>query len=195
MDSFGVLSGNTAGVRGPSVLSDYLPTGRRFALSFHAACRAQGVPLLLDTLASLPTAEFELAVAGSDSGRFRRLANVKYLGFVENMADLYRAVDFTILPAHYEPYGLIVTESMACGTPVITHAHVGACDVLMPDEGVIVDELTLPARATPFFPARQRTLGIHPNFVRQPRVGAASTLSDAGGRAECWGGALEMAIE
>ncbi len=127
----------------------------------------KGLPLLLDTLASLPVAEFELAVAGSDSGKFRQLENVKYLGFIERMADLYRAVDFTILPAHYEPYGLIVTESMACGTPVITHAHVGACDVILPGEGVIVDELTLPALRAAILSARGRTLCIRPNFVRE----------------------------
>jgi glycosyltransferase involved in cell wall biosynthesis len=144
-----------------------LSTGRTTLLFPSTGHQRKGLPLLLDTLASLPAAEFELAVAGSDSGKFRQLENVKYLGFIENMADLYRAVDFTILPAHYEPYGLIVTESMACGTPVITHAHVGACDVLLPDEGVIVDELTLPVLRAAILSARQRTFCIHPNFVRE----------------------------
>ncbi len=84
----------------------------------------KGLPLLLDTLATLPEEQFELAVAGSDSGKFHRLPNVKYLGFIQNMGELYRAADFTVLPSHYEPFGLVVTESLACGTPVVTHAKV-----------------------------------------------------------------------
>ena len=144
-----------------------LSTDRMTLLFPSTGHERKGLPLLLETLASLPESEFELAVAGSDSGKFRQLPHVKYLGFIENMADLYRAVDCTILPAHYEPYGLVVTESMACGTPVIAHAQVGACDVMRPDEGVVVDELTVPALRAAILAARERTFCIHAGFVRE----------------------------
>lgn len=126
----------------------------------------KGLGVLLDTLAELPASEFELTVAGSDSGKFRRLNNVKYLGFIENMAALYRAVDTTILPAHYEPYGLVVAESAACGTPVITHRGVGACDVVSAGEAMMVDELTVPALRAAILATRERRLQVPADFVR-----------------------------
>ena len=119
---------------------------------YHAAVsidrpRAKGLPLLLDAVATLPKNEYELAVAGSPGRQFRPLGNVKYLGFVREMADLYRAVDLTVLPAIYEPFGLVVTESIACGTPVITAAEVGATDVISPTSGIVLDRLNIAALA------------------------------------------------
>lgn len=127
----------------------------------------KGLGLLLDALAELPADQFELVVAGSDSGRFRRLDNVKYLGFVDNMVELYRAADATVLPAHYEPFGLVISESLACDTPVITHRGVGACDVVGPREGIVLDELTVPALRDALLAARAGNFKIPRDFVRQ----------------------------
>lgn len=127
----------------------------------------KGLGLLLDALADLPADQFELAVAGSDSGHFRRLPNVKYLGFVDNMVELYRAADVTVLPARYEPFGLVITESLACDTPVITHAGVGACDVVGPREGIVLDELTVPALRAALLTAARGDFRIPRDFVRE----------------------------
>jgi D-inositol-3-phosphate glycosyltransferase len=36
-----------------------------------------------------------------------------------DLPDYYRAADFLVLPSHYESFGLVVLEALACGTPVV----------------------------------------------------------------------------
>ncbi|WP_096301296.1 D-inositol-3-phosphate glycosyltransferase [Jatrophihabitans sp. GAS493] len=42
----------------------------------------------------------------------------------EELADLYRAADLTVVPSYNESFGLVALESQACGTPVLA-AEVG----------------------------------------------------------------------
>ena len=35
------------------------------------------------------------------------------------MPDIYRAGDLYVLPSHVEPYGLVLMEALACGTPAV----------------------------------------------------------------------------
>jgi len=90
--------------------------------------RRKGLNVLLQVMQLLPKDDFELLIAGTpvDSP----LSNVRSLGFVEDMPALYAAVDFTLLPSRYEPFGLVVPESIACGTPVIISPFVGAKDII-----------------------------------------------------------------
>ena len=47
---------------------------------------------------------------------------VEFVGSVYGEAkfDLYRDADLFVLPTHSENFGIVVTEALACGTPVIT---------------------------------------------------------------------------
>src|SRR5262249_29199433 len=40
----------------------------------------------------------------------------------EELADLYRAADVTVVPSYNESFGLVALESQACGTPVVAAA-------------------------------------------------------------------------
>lgn len=56
--------------------------------------------------------------------------NVTYMPFVDNIQEFYQLADFTILASCYEPFGLIVPESILCGTPCLLSNSIGALEVL-----------------------------------------------------------------
>jgi len=49
----------------------------------------------------------------------------------EEMIDWYRAADLTIFPSLGDVWGLVVNESMACGTPTLCSVHAGCADDLI----------------------------------------------------------------
>ena len=75
-----------------------------------------------------------LLVIGGDKNcqdevnRLRRLSkslkiesSVTFLGLVEQekLPYFYSAADICVFPSHYESFGLVALESLACGTPVV----------------------------------------------------------------------------
>ncbi len=48
-------------------------------------------------------------------------SNVSFLGTIkhEKMPYFYNAADVCVVPSHYESFGLVALESLACGTPVV----------------------------------------------------------------------------
>ncbi len=48
-------------------------------------------------------------------------ANTQFVGMVghDRLALYYTAADVCVVPSHYEPFGLVAIEAMACGTPVV----------------------------------------------------------------------------
>lgn len=102
--------------------------------------RRKGLKELLIAFSRLDPKRFELLVAGEPVYGFPpALKHVRYLGYVTNLSALYSAVDYTILPAQYEPFGLVVAESLHCGTPVVVTRSVGASELLTKREGVVLD--------------------------------------------------------
>lgn len=122
---------------------------------------------LVQAMQMLPEEQFELVVVGSKIDKKQVSSNIRSLGFVHNMAELYAAADFTILPSHYEPYGLVVAESLQCGTPVIISDKVGARDFVTKDRGVIISEITPQAIAQAILQAAQQRFDIAEDFAIQ----------------------------
>lgn len=44
----------------------------------------------------------------------------------------YRAADLFLCPSHYEPFGLVLVEAFASGTPVVATCHGGPVDIVSP---------------------------------------------------------------
>jgi D-inositol-3-phosphate glycosyltransferase len=105
----------------------------------------KGVDRLLKAIARLNNRSVRLRIIGGDERsrqeleRLRQLAGglgvqeqVNFLGVVRQseLPRFYSAADVCVVPSHYESFGLVVLESLACGTPVVA-ADVGAARAII----------------------------------------------------------------
>lgn len=102
----------------------------------------KGLEALIAAMNLLQQGEYELLVAGPAPGGEGRSSNVRYLGYVADMPPLYAAADLTVLPSLYEPFGLVVIESILCGTPALISPQVAAGEILSERECLVLDEIT-----------------------------------------------------
>ena len=126
--------------------ADYYPRDPRFEIAYHLLSikrkervrlkvRLMGDDAGLESITSLwPAADF-----------FERevydLFGVRFLGHRSDVVGLMQAADAFVMPASYEPFGLVLMEAMSCGTPVITSRAAGVAE-LMTDgrEGYTVED-------------------------------------------------------
>ncbi len=129
--------------------------------------KRKGIEPLLKALELLPQDRYELLIAGDKITKNKLPNNVRCLGFVTDMAELYAAVDITILPSYYEPFGLVVPESLACGTPVIVSPFVGAKDLLNDSYGIVMPSVSVHAIKQAIERASQQQFAIPENFSQE----------------------------
>lgn len=101
---------------------------------------------VLNAMATVP--DLHLTVVGSTEGspyieRAKALGigdRVHFLGYRLDVAEIMKAVDFFVFPSRYEPFGMVVTEAMATGLPVITCETTGASEVITQAAGIVLPE-------------------------------------------------------
>jgi glycosyltransferase involved in cell wall biosynthesis len=75
--------------------------------------------------------QWVLALRG-DSSFTKNHSHVRVMrdSSAEKLSLLYNAADFTLSTSRYEPFGYVVAESLACGTPVIASKGGASCQFL-----------------------------------------------------------------
>ena len=82
----------------------------------------KGFSIVRDLIGLTPSLKWLLALRGdapSDlraNDRIRLFENAPY----DLLRGLYNAADFAVFPSVYEPFGYVVAEALACGTPVVS---------------------------------------------------------------------------
>lgn len=106
----------------------------------------KGLRWVLAAVAKLP--QVHLAVVGrADGSPFPAYAaelgitpRVHFLGFRRDVAAIMRACDLFVFPSAYEPFGMVVTEALSSGVPVVTSAATGASELLTPGCGTVLGD-------------------------------------------------------
>ena len=111
----------------------------KYYLFVSTSHKRKGLGLLKKIFKQLNPKKYCLLVAGTSF--VSKQENIKSLGFIKDVHLYYRAVDFLIHPAVYEPFGNIVPEAISCGTPVIISKNTGAKEILLNENyGVVIND-------------------------------------------------------
>lgn len=105
-----------------------------------ASHKRKGLDILLETFELLKNENVLLLIAGYPNVK-THLSNVRFLGFLNSPEMIYHLADFTVHPARYEPFGQIISESLACGTPVLVSERVGAKEIVTSEVGQVLHTL------------------------------------------------------
>jgi L-malate glycosyltransferase len=93
-------------------------------------------------LRSFPAAQFLIAGVDAAPGtphlkelkkeisRLGLADSVRIIGWVEDLACLYQALDIFVSASHSESFGLAIAEAMASGTPVVATSTEGATEII-----------------------------------------------------------------
>jgi D-inositol-3-phosphate glycosyltransferase len=113
----------------------------------------KGFDLLIDAAALLPVEDnYRVVIVGGDSSSMAGLAalhekaakaglagRITFAGMIEHqhLPAYYRASDVTVIASSYESFGMVATESLSCGTPVV-----GGATGVLPELASVFESLT-----------------------------------------------------
>ncbi|MCX6695315.1 MAG: glycosyltransferase family 4 protein [Candidatus Altiarchaeota archaeon] len=99
--------------------------------------KRKGLQYVIEALPSLNSNVKLLVVGGADKEPYETLANrlgvknrVVFAGHQKSISEYYAASDLFVFPTAYEPFGLVITEAMASGLPVVTTKTAGAAELI-----------------------------------------------------------------
>jgi glycosyltransferase involved in cell wall biosynthesis len=134
--------------------------------------RIKGISLFLELAGRIRDANVEFLIAGELKGEdtfsaeeFERMlggdARIKYLGYREDIQDLYASCDIVVMPSQWEePCAMVLFEASAAGKPIVATATGGTPEILDDgDTGYLVQRADLDALV-------ERVLGL----VRDPQL-------------------------
>ncbi|MFT6792624.1 MAG: glycosyltransferase involved in cell wall biosynthesis [Rubritalea sp.] len=93
-----------------------------------------------------------IAGVGPDEDLLRKLAaslgvadRVRFCGLVDPVLPCYHATDLLMVTSHFEPFGLMVVEAMACGLPIAAFATTGGVMAILQKSGALISPQRDPA--------------------------------------------------
>jgi glycosyltransferase involved in cell wall biosynthesis len=108
------------------------PTDAPLALALGRLHKNKGVDILIHAVARIPDLFVWIAGEGPERDNLERLSHelgvdgrVKFLGWRNDRASLFKTADLCVYPSREEPFGNVVVEAWACGTPLVTTASTG----------------------------------------------------------------------
>ncbi|MEM2963175.1 MAG: glycosyltransferase family 4 protein [Candidatus Anstonellales archaeon] len=110
--------------------------------------KRKGLAQLITALAKVKR-DWRLIVIGGDkkdyyenlARKHKILDKILFLGFVKSLADVFNGSDVFVFPTTYEPYGMVITEALSSGLPVVTSKIAGAAELMTHGkEGFLLDD-------------------------------------------------------
>jgi UDP-glucose:(heptosyl)LPS alpha-1,3-glucosyltransferase len=126
-----------------------IPSDRLCALFVANEFGRKGLSTALEAVAALGSDDVGLVVVGRDDpARYTRLArqlgiseHVTFAGAHGDLRPYYAAADVFVLPTRHDAFGLVITEAMAAGLPVIVTSEAGAAELITHGEdGYVLDD-------------------------------------------------------
>jgi len=99
--------------------------------------KRKGLQYIIESLPKIGDNAKVLVVGGASQKPYVDLARkfgvsdrVIFAGHRKNISEYYAASDMFVFPTSYEPFGLVITEAMATGIPVVTTKCAGAAELI-----------------------------------------------------------------
>ncbi len=116
---------------------------------------AKALDILLQALVEEPRAYLWIAGEGPQRGELESLSRTlgladrtRFLGWRTDRKPLLQCADICVFPSRYEPFGTVILEAWAAGTPLIASRAAGAVEVVEADKtGLLVPIDDAPALA------------------------------------------------
>jgi glycosyltransferase involved in cell wall biosynthesis len=106
--------------------------------------REKNLSLILNHADTIKRLGCRLIVVGDGPERANLArANVDFVGYKhgDDLAAIYRTIDFLLIPTRSDTLGLVLLEAAACGTPAVALRGTVAADLISRYEsGVVVDD-------------------------------------------------------
>lgn len=108
------------------------PEGAKVFLTLSRLHPKKGLDTFLKALAAMPGCYGWIAGDGPLQGELEALARelgvaerVRFLGWRDDRGALLRTADVCVLPSRYEPFGTVILEAWAAGTPLVAALSAG----------------------------------------------------------------------
>jgi len=127
--------------------------------------------------------DIRIAVVGSGPAEAElkeAIPDLIHIGWVksETLPDIYSAADLLLLPSHFDTFGLVVLEAMACGLPVAAYAKMGPKDIIEHEKsGYVADsKKQLTAHILSFFESSAGIAKMKKQAVKRAKGYSADTI-------------------